>query len=85
LCVYSEISQALDCGCNLSEAALTQLPALLPAQIDMFPYRIRMSPAGAETQVSFTSLLTGMQKPARNCYCPVTGNLRKLIELQLCH
>ena len=45
---------------NKSVTALKQLPALLPAQIDTFLYRIHMSPAFTQTQVSFTSLLTGL-------------------------
>jgi len=53
--------------------ALKQLPALLPAQIDKFPYRIHMSPAFAETQVSFTSLLTTTQKPCQELLLPGNG------------
>ncbi len=68
-----------------SVAALKQLPALLPAQIDMFPYRIHMSPAFTETQVSFTSLLTttGMQKTCQELLLPSNGYLHKLVNLQL--
>ena len=60
-------------GRNSSVAALTQLPALLPAQTDTFLYRIHMSPAFTETQVSFTSLLTGMRNTCQELLLPSNG------------
>ncbi len=56
-----------------SIAAIKQLPALLPAQIDMFLCKIHMSPAFAEAQVSFTSLLTGMPKTCQELLLPSNG------------